>query len=296
MSNEQFIIKERSRDIGNFMVGRLLPFRKKSMIGPFVFVDHMGPATIKPENTMSVNQHPHIGLATLTYLLKGAILHADSMGTVQEIKAGEVNVMIAGRGVTHTERTPERLKKVAYEMEGYQIWIALAKEEEDREPAFHHLKKNEVPFWTENDLTYRLIVGTALGRTSKLPLWSNLFLLEIRNTQEAELDLGQDLDGEIGILVNQGGIEAGGESIGAGNLLVAKHRDQCSIRVQPNSILFVLGGQPFEEKRYIDWNFVSSDLDKIKQARTDWIERKFPQVPNDNTYVPYPKRRLRFKK
>ncbi|MCH2044386.1 MAG: pirin family protein [Saprospiraceae bacterium] len=288
MSNKHLIIEERSRDIGDFIVGRLLPFRKKRMIGPFTFVDHMGPIQLKEGRSMEVDQHPHIGLATLTYLLKGEIMHADSIGTHQRIRPNEVNLMIAGSGVTHTERSPTELLGQAYDLEGYQIWIALPKEQEDQAPSFHHLKSDEIPTWTAGDLQYKLIAGKAFGRKSKLELWSDLFFVELTCSTAQKVDLSQALQGEIGILVNQGKITACSEEIGAGNLLVAKDENQCSIDLAANSRVFLLGGLPFPERRYIDWNFVSSDLAKIRQAKRDWAAKEFPQVPNDESYIPHP--------
>lgn len=288
MSNKHLIIEERSLDIGDFMVGRLLPFRKKRMVGPFIFIDHMGSVQLNEGSSMEVDQHPHIGLATLTYLLKGEMMHADSIGTRQRIRPNEVNLMIAGSGVSHTERSPKELIEKDYVMEGYQIWIALPKDQEDQDPSFHHLKSDEIQTWAEGDLQYKLIVGKAFGRTSKLELWSDLFFVELSCSTAQKVDLGQTLQGEIGILVNQGTITACGEEIGAGNLLVAKDENQCSIDLAANSRVFLLGGLPFPEKRYIDWNFVSSDLAKIRQAKRDWAAKEFPQVPNDESYIPHP--------
>ncbi|CAM1371806.1 pirin family protein [Tenacibaculum xiamenense] len=288
MSNTKLIIEERSRDIGDFLVGRLLPFRRKRMIGPFIFIDHMGPTTLGKEKTMSVDQHPHIGLATLTYLLSGAVMHVDSIGTSQKIIPGEVNLMVAGKGVTHTERTPEELKGKTYQIEGYQIWLALPKNMEDNQPEFHHLKSHEVPSWEENDLVMKLIVGTAFGKQSNLTLWSNLFMLEIIAQKDTSVNLTGNLKGEIGILVHFGEITACDEVIKKGHLLVSKENDYCQFKVKANSRLFVFGGQPFEEPRYIDWNFVSHDKTKIEKAKLAWNNKQFPKISNDNSYIPYP--------
>ena len=291
MSNDKLIIEERSRDIGDFMVGRLLPFRKKRMIGPYIFVDHMGPTDLGKDRQMEVDQHPHIGLATLTYLLSGEIMHADSIGSLERIRPGEVNLMIAGKAVTHTERTPHDLVGKPQKMEGYQIWLALPKEIEDMEPEFHHLSDTETEQWEEDGLQYRLVVGKAFGKKSKLQLWSDLFMVEINAKEDKDIDFGATLKGEIGIIINQGTIEIDSEKIGKGNLLASKQEDICKFRIEAGSKVFILGGQPFPEGRFIDWNFVSSDKAKIEKAKEQWDNKQFPKVANDDTYVPYPHRK-----
>ncbi len=288
MSNKSLIIEERSRDIGAFIVGRLLPFRSKRMIGPFIFVDHMGPTKMGGEKQMNVNQHPHIGLATLTYLIEGEVMHADSIGTVQRITPGEVNLMVAGSGVTHTERTPKDLVGKEYTMHGYQIWIALPADKEECAPEFHHFKREALPQWTENGLELTLIAGTAFGKTAPVPTQSHLFMVEVKNKAATHLNLAGQFKGEIGIMVTKGGVKTHGETIEAGNLLASKEEDECEIELLENSHVFLLGGTPFAEKRFIDWNFVSADLDRIKKAKKNWDAKNFPKVPNDDTYVPYP--------
>ncbi|WP_066755595.1 pirin family protein [Crocinitomix algicola] len=288
MSNESLIIPERTRDIGDFLVGRLLPFRKQRMIGPFIFLDHMGPTTLSGDKEMSVNQHPHIGLATLTYLLEGEVHHEDSIGTSQIIKPGAINWMVAGRGVTHTERTPEHLHNQTYTMNGYQIWVALPKEKEQMEPEFHHLKSNEIPTWTDEKSTFRLLAGQAFGRTSPLKVYSPLFLVEIVAEAKQQINLAEALHGEIGILVSRGSVEACDEKIEAGNLMYAKSTDQCAIQINAGSRIFILGGQPFNEPRIIDWNFVASDQNILNRAKEAWKAKTFPMMTNDSTYIPYP--------
>lgn len=215
MSNKSLIIEERSRDIGDFIVGRLLPFRKKRMVGPFIFLDHMGPAELGIEKEMEVNQHPHIGLATLTYLLEGEVKHEDSIGTSQIIRPGAENWMVAGKGVTHTERTPEHLHNIPYTMHGYQIWVALPKSDENMAPEFHHLIAEEIPTWSKNDITYRLIAGEAFGKKSPLKVFSDLFMVELLVEKSQVIDLTNQLRGEIGILVNSGAVKACDERIEA---------------------------------------------------------------------------------
>ena len=180
MSNIGMIIEERSRDIGDFLVGRLLPFRKKRMIGPFIFIDHMGPTRLGPKKYMDVDQHPHIGLSTLTFMLEGELMHEDSLGTQQLIRPGSVNWMTAGKGVSHTERTPEHLRNgKTFTAHGYQIWVALPKHLEDMEPEFHHIEATDLPKWKEGDAEFTLVAGEGYGRRSPVPVHSPLFMVEI---------------------------------------------------------------------------------------------------------------------
>ncbi|GAA3511086.1 pirin family protein [Aquimarina addita] len=289
MSNTGLIIEERSRDIGNFLVGRLIPFRKKRMVGPFIFIDHMGPALIKKGNYMDVDQHPHIGLSTLTYMLEGEIMHTDSTGTHQRISPGSVNWMVAGKGVTHTERTPDDLRNGSeFIAHGYQIWVALPQHLEDMDPEFYHIEKNEVPHWKDEEAEFRLIAGKGYGRTSPLPVHSELFMVEVKNKERYELHIKGELKGEIGICIVSGEIQACNQTITKGNMLVSKVNDSCSIILEPNTHLLLFGGTPFPEERHIYWNFVSSSQDKIKNAKDQWRNKKFPDIPGDHTYVPMP--------
>src|SRR6478752_3666121 len=181
MSNINLIIEERPRDVGNFMVGRLLPFRSKRMVGPFIFIDHMGPARMDQFHNIDIPPHPHIGLSTLTYLFEGSMMHRDSLGTSVEIKPGEVNWMTAGNGIVHSERTPEYLRTSDKSMHGLQIWIALPKELEDMDPVFFHAGKHEIPTWEKDGVHYKLIAGEVLGKKSPVPVYSKLFMIELKN-------------------------------------------------------------------------------------------------------------------
>ena len=290
MSNVGLIIEERARDIGDFLVGRLIPFRKKRMIGPFIFIDHMGPSALGPEQYMDVDQHPHIGLATLTFMLEGEIMHEDSLGTQQLIKPGSVNWMVAGKGVSHTERTPENLRKgTVFTAHGYQIWVALPKELEDCEPEFHHFDANELPSWTDGAATFTLVAGKGYGKESPVPVHSELFMVEIKNKASYNLNTKDHLKGEIGICIVAGGIEACGENVGKGNIVSAKVKDTCKTVLQPNSHIILFGGIPFPEERHIYWNFVSSSKEKIEKAKEAWAAKTFPLMKNDNSYIALPK-------
>lgn len=289
MSNTGLIIEQRSRDIGDFLVGRYLPFRKKRMVGPFIFIDHMGPASVRPDHYLDVGQHPHIGLSTLTYLFEGEIHHKDSLGSDKIITPGSVNWMTAGRGVTHTERTPVTLRDGnTYPLHGFQIWVALPKELEQMEGEFHHFEKDELPNWEEDGLKYRLVAGEAFGLKAPVPVYSPLFMIEIKSEKDGVLDIANRVKGEIGICIIEGSINACGEVIEQGNMMVSKTEDVCRVQVTKNTHLLLFGGQPFDERRHIYWNFVSSSQQTIEQAKTDWKNKAFPKVQGDDSYIDMP--------
>ncbi len=290
MSNEKLIIEERSRDIGDFLVGRLLPFRKKRMVGPFIFIDHMGPSQFGPGKYMDIGQHPHIGLSTLTYLFEGEVMHRDSLGTEQRITPGAVNLMVAGSGIVHTERTPLDLRQgQTFNVHGFQIWIALPKEKEEINPAFHHVPASALPKWNTEDFSFSLIAGKGYDHSSPVPFFSPGFLVEVDAKRNATLRIAGELTGEIGICVVNGGITAcENEQIGAGNMVVSKTVDVCAVEVEAGSKLLLFGGEPMPEERFIDWNFVSSSKDRIKEARADWKAKNFTFIPGDDSYVPLP--------
>ncbi|MEO1436966.1 MAG: pirin family protein [Bacteroidota bacterium] len=292
MSNIGLIIEERSRDIGNFLVGRFIPFRKKRMVGPFSFIDHMGPSWIKPGKYMDVGQHPHIGLSTLTYLLEGQIVHRDSTGAVKTITSGSVGWMTAGQGIVHTERTPEALRDGGtYPVHGFQIWVALPKHLEDMEPEFSFTEAEALPRWSANGLNFTLVAGKGFGYESPVPVYSDLFMIKVEAQSAASFALNGQLKGEIGICVVEGHIHACGERIEEGQMLISKEDNTCDIEIGPETLLLLFGGPAFPEPRYIDWNFVSSDPQKIEQAKANWRAKAFRMVPGETDYVPLPEPR-----
>lgn len=289
MSNIGMIIEERSRDIGSFLVGRLIPFRKKRMIGPFIFIDHMGPTLLGPDRYMDVDQHPHIGLSTLTFMLEGEILHEDGMGTQQRISPGAVNWMVAGKGVSHTERTPSDLRNgQEFMAHGYQIWVALPKELEDCDPEFHHFDAGTLPQWTDGPAKFTLIAGEGFGQRSPVPVHSPLFMIEIKTTGTYPLHIHDQLKGEIGICIVEGSMDACGQRIEKGNIVVSKVADSCAVLLHEHTHVLLFGGEPFPEERHIFWNFVASDMSRIEKAKQAWKDRTFPMMANDTSYVPLP--------
>ncbi|MGC1632774.1 MAG: pirin family protein [Gelidibacter sp.] len=296
MSNTELIIAERAATIGNFMVGRLLPFRQKRAVGPFTFIDHMGPAHMSKDENLDVAPHPHIGLSTLTYLFEGSIFHKDSLGSQVEIKPGAVNWMTAGKGVVHSERTPEYLRNTEKVLHGLQIWVALPKHLEQTEPSFSHIEESEIPKWDAKGAQFKLIAGKAFGKKSPVPVHSELYFIEIKSTSKQQIDIGKDLYGESALYILEGSINADGFNYGPKQILVAKDSTLCSFEIEANSTIYIFGGIPFEEERFIYWNFVNSDKEVIEQAKKDWENQNlevFPKVPSDEEeYVPLPKPRV----
>ena len=299
MSNIGLIIEEKAADIGNFLVGRLLPFREKRAVGPFVFIDHMGPAALKNYQNLEVAPHPHIGLSTLTYLLEGSIQHKDSLGNDIEIKPGAVNWMTAGKGVVHSERTPEYLRNTEKHLHGFQIWVGLPKDMEQKEATFHHTEADDIPVWHDGNLQYKLIAGELFGRKSPVPVHSKLFFLEIKSQDVKKINIGGDLFGEVAMYVLDGTVNIDGNTFGGKQLLIAKNATLCEFEMSENTTVYLFGGEPFNEERFIFWNFVNSDKEIIEQAKINWYNQNhdaFPLVPGDEEeFVPLPKAILNLK-
>lgn len=293
MSNIELILEEKAADIGNFLVGRLLPFQEKRAVGPFVFIDHMGPAELKDYQNLDVPPHPHIGLSTLTYLLEGSIFHRDSLGSALEIKPGAVNWMTAGKGVVHSERTPEYLRNTDKKLHGFQIWVGLPKNLEQSEPTFHHSEAAEIPSWEENNVAYKLIAGNAFGKKSPVPVHSPMYFIEIKTKESQKISIGEHLFGESAMYIFDGTVNIEGNTYGAKQLLVAKNTQLCEFEMSDNATIYIFGGEPFDEERFIFWNFVNSDKEIIEQAKVNWNDQNheaFPLVPGDeNDFVPLPK-------
>jgi redox-sensitive bicupin YhaK (pirin superfamily) len=289
MSNINLIIEERAANIGKFMVGRLLPFREKRMVGPFIYIDHMGPVKLNERENFDILPHPHIGLSTLTFLFEGSIMHRDTLGNSVEIKPGAVNWMTAGKGIVHSERTPEYLRHSDKNMHGLQIWVALPKELEQMEPEFFHIDAAQIPSWTTGDLQYKLVAGEAFGRKSAVPVYSKLFMIEIKSNSRQAVNIGRELYGEAGLYILEGSIESDGNSYAAKQLLVAKESSLCEFIIAANSTIYLFGGIPFEEERFIDWNFVATSKELINEAKQKWIAQTFDKIKGDETdFVPYP--------
>ena len=289
MSNISLIIEERAANIGKFMVGRLLPFRQKRMVGPFIYIDHMGPVKLNERQNFDVLPHPHIGLSTLTFLFEGSIMHRDTLGNNVEVKPGAVNWMTAGKGIVHSERTPEYLRESELFMHGLQIWVALPKHLEQMEPAFSHIEESEIPSWSDGDLYFKLVAGEAFGKKSPVPVFSRLFMIEIKSKVKQSVNIGNHLYGEAGMYILDGAVESEGNVYGSKQLLVAKDSTLCEFTMHENTTIYIFGGETFAEERFIDWNFVSSSKELIEIAKNKWNEQSFPKIEGEkDEFIPYP--------
>lgn len=289
MNNDRIYVEERSRDIGDFLVGRLLPMRKKRQVGPFTFIDHMGPTQLGNGKFMDVDQHPHIGLSTLTYLFEGAIHHQDSTGSNQIVSAGDVGFMTAGKGVTHTERTPAHLRNNStFQLHGYQIWVALPKELEEKDPEFEFLSANQLPTCEQDGLKIKLVAGSGFGLTSPLTVFSPLFMVDIYAEKAQKLSIHDQLEGEIAVVVVKGEAKSNEHTISAGAMLISKTENECELELAAHTQLLLFGGEPLPEERFLLWNFVSSSKERLQKAQQDWMDKKFPKIETDNTYIPFP--------
>lgn len=288
MSNIKLIIEERPSNIGNFMVGRLLPFREKRMVGPFAFIDHMGPTCMSDYENLDVAPHPHIGLSTLTYLFEGSIMHRDSLGTEMEIKPGQINWMTAGRGIVHSERTPDYLRRSDKMLHGLQIWVALPKELEEMEPSFFHVPEDQIPEWEADHIKFKLIAGEVLGKKSPVPVYSPLYLLELKSTTPQTVTIGDHLFGESALYILEGSIESEGTIFDPKQILIAKDTKLCTFNMAANTTIYIFGGEPFPEERIIYWNFVASNKELIEKAKEKWLAQTFDKVPGETEFVPLP--------
>jgi len=266
-----------------------LAFRKKRQVGPFTFIDRMGPSKLGDGNYVDVDQDPHIGLSTLTYLFEGQIEHQDSIGSKQIISPGDVGFMTAGSGVTHTERTPENKRgHEGFTMHGYQIWVALPKIKSEMNPEFKFYKSSEIPKWYENGLTIKLVAGNAFGKTAPLKGFTPLFMVDVYAEKETTLDLRGKIEGEVAFVIVNGQITSGEQVVEAGQMLISKTNQECEICLGANTQILLFGGEPLEDECYLMWNFVSHSKERLQKAKEDWINKRFPSVDGDDTYIPFP--------
>jgi redox-sensitive bicupin YhaK (pirin superfamily) len=238
---------------------------------------------------MDVDQHPHIGLCTFTYLFEGEVEHKDSTGAHQVIRPGDVGMMTAGSGVTHTERTPTALRSSGgYQIHGYQIWISLPLAKEEMPPRFDFVRASDLPSWACDGMKFKLLAGKAYEHESPLPIHSPLFVLDIEAIDHTTLCIAGELQGEIALLVNQGQLVSNKVQVTAGQLMVSKTEDECSVDLEKGTRLLIFGGPKLPEERYLLWNFVSSSKERLVKAKQDWINKKFPKMIDDDTYIPIP--------
>ena len=281
------IIDPREKDIG-IPVRRILPWVKKRMVGPFIFLDHMGPVHLKaPNDHIDVRPHPHIGLSTLTYLFEGSMFHRDSLGVVQEILPGEVNWMTAGSGISHSEREIEEKRKHDRNLHGLQFWVALPKESEDQDPSFHHYGKEEIPEHVTGAASVKIVAGSAFGKTSPLKAHSPMIFLVVQSFAEGFFSLSSE-GKEIALYIVKGSVKIENDTYHEHQMIVLEHGSDLEFTHSTDAVFAVVGGIPFEEPRYIWWNLVSSSEQKIEAAKKAWSDGSFPQVPNDTEKIPLP--------
>ena len=282
------IVVPRTRDLGGgFEVRRVLPSAQRRTVGPFVFFDQMGPTVLRPGTGLDVRPHPHIGLATLTYLFEGEILHRDSLGTVQPIRPGEVNWMTAGRGIVHSERTPPELRENGTRLFGIQTWVGLPKGREEVEPAFAYHPKAELPVLEGEGKRVRLIAGALYGSRSPLAVFSDMFYADAALDGGARLELPADNE-ERAIYIAEGSVDIAGEILEAGRLLVFRPGAPATMSAVGPARLLLLGGAPMDGPRHLWWNFVSSSKERIELAKADWQQGRFATVPGETEFIPLP--------
>ncbi len=284
----QQVIESRTKDLGGgMMVSRVLPFAKKRMVGPFIFLDHMGPVHFDKDHKMTVNPHPHIGLSTLTYLFKGRIHHRDSLGSSVVIVPGEVNWMTAGKGISHSEKTPEDDLGHETDVHGLQFWVALPDHLEEMEPSFVNYKNNEIPKISTSDATIDVIVGNYQDKVSPVKAYSPVTFINIqaKNTFQFNHDAGQF---ELALYLIEGSMKIGETTYSNHEMIVFEKGSKIEATITEGTHCALIGGEAFPNPKFIWWNFVSSSKEKMIRSREDWNSGNFPQVPNDSNRIMAP--------
>jgi redox-sensitive bicupin YhaK (pirin superfamily) len=281
----ELVIEPQEKDLGEFTVRRVLPAPKKKMVGSFIFFDHMGPAEFPPGQGIQVRPHPHIGIATVTYLFEGEIMHRDNLGFVQRIQCGAVNLMTTGSGMVHSERAGDDLDEIS-RLHGIQSWMALPDGQEECDAAFQHYPSADIPQTEVGDVSVRVIIGEAYGHTSPVHAYSQTLYLECVMPVGSELTLPDQYE-EIGAYVVSGNVTIDGESYGEGVMAIGSSRAAMTLKAAQESRVMVVGGEHLG-KRHIYWNFVSRSKERIEQAKSDWREGKFGKVPGDDEFIPLP--------
>lgn len=278
-------IEPREKDLGEFSVRRVLPAASQRMIGPFVFFDHMGPAVFPPGKGIDVRPHPHIGIATITYLFKGEILHRDSLGVVQSIHPGAINLMTAGSGIVHSERPGSDFERESA-LHGIQSWIALPADQQEIDPDFTHYPADALPEWESSGTTIRLIMGELEGRSSPVQRYSRTLYADLKLAAGASttLDLQEQ---EQALYVVEGEVTVSGEQVASGVMVVLDGRGAVHITAAGPARIMLVGGDALGE-RHIFWNFVSDSAQRIETAKENWRSRQFPPVPGDDEFIPLP--------
>ena len=282
----EVLLQPQEKDLGGFSVRRLLPSAERRMVGPWIFFDHMGPADFPPGQGITVRPHPHINLATVTYLFEGEILHRDSLGSLQPIVPGDINLMVAGRGIVHSERQRPEITAKAHRLHGLQLWLALPDADEEIEPAFHHYPGADIPTRTIDGVPVRVMMGSAYGATSPVKTFADTLYVE------AQLKTGQRLvlpeTAERALYVVSGTLRLGGMTLPEHSMAILSGASNLVVEATADSRMALIGGEPLGQ-RFIDWNFVSSRKERIEQARADWRAGRYPRVSGDEEeFIPLP--------
>lgn len=285
----ELMVVPNARDIDGFQVRRALPTARRRLVGPFIFFDRMGPAILRAGEALDVRPHPHIGLSTVTYLFDGKIRHRDSLGTEMVIEPGDVNLMTAGRGIVHSERTPEELRGAPMSVSGLQTWLALPDGQEEVAPVFDHTVKAELPRFEAEGVKGRVVIGSFEGMNSPVAVASKTLYADIRLEAGASVKIPQDAE-ERAIYTLDGEVSISGDRFPADRLLVFKPGDEIVVSSERGAHFMLFGGDSLGSKRYIWWNFVSSSKERIEQAKEEWRTGRFDIVPGDEEeFVPLPK-------
>lgn len=280
------IIDSEVKDLGGFEVRRILPHRDRQMVGPFIFFDHLGPAVFLPDHGVDVRPHPHINLATVTYLFEGIILHRDSLGSVQEIHPGAVNWMTAGRGIVHSERTPEAVRSQESRLHGIQTWVALPQADEETDPEFCHYPAADLPTWQDNGVSFKLIAGQAYGYTSPVKAFSPIVYLDMQLSPGTHFT-PPDGYRDRAIYSVTAGLKINDQPLEPHRLAILAPDTPIEIASEAEARCMIIGGEPLGD-RYKWWNFVSSRPQRIEQAKQDWQADRFAKVPQETEFIPLP--------
>jgi redox-sensitive bicupin YhaK (pirin superfamily) len=283
----ELLITSRAKDLGDFNVRRLLPAVERQRVGPFIFFDHMGPASFPRGRGIDVRPHPHIGLATITWLFDGVIQHRDNLGFDQAIRPGAVNWMTAGRGIVHSERTPQTVRADASTLHGLQLWVALPLEAEEMDPSFSHHPADTIPRVKAPGVDLALVAGTAYGEHSPVETASPMFYLAGEMLADASLALPTE-HAERALYVVEGSVDLDGTLLQPGTMAVVRAGATPPIVAHEASRVALVGGAPLEGERHLWWNFVSSSRERLEQAKRDWKEGRFGSVPGDDEFIPLP--------
>ncbi len=281
------IVVPRARDIGGFEVRRVLPSIERRMVGPFVFLDQIGPVDFAPGTGIDVRPHPHIGLATVTYLFAGEILHRDSLGSVQAIRPGDINWMTAGSGIVHSERTGPAVRAAGGTLAGIQSWVALPKSDEETAPDFTHHGSTVLPTVSGEGKQVRVLLGSLFGARSAVRTFSETLYADVALDVGATLPVPAEHE-ERALYLVDGTVEIGGEAFAPGRLLVLRPATEIAVTARSAARFMLLGGSSMDVPRHIWWNFVSSSAERIEQAKADWQGGRFPTVPGESDFIPLP--------